>query len=175
MLLEERQKHQQQPDPAETLCKLNLSLLDMRNKTIWEHFQVTNHPLIKLSSIHARKTRVSETTKPKRERIKNPDNTFKRDGGEAGGGGVGPLRLQSQFEDLVMQNLSSATDSSHGNCELPKFLVDKWRLLPPRRSPSNVCVFRVVCVCSLTRGVIDKQERIMGTATKSARWTSTTL
>lgn len=48
-----------------------------------------------------------------------------RDGGESGGGGVGPPRLWSQFEDLVMQNQSSATDSSHGNGELPKFLVDK--------------------------------------------------
>ncbi len=48
-----------------------------------------------------------------------------KDGGESGGGGVGPPRLWSQFKDLVMQNQSSATDSSHGNAELPKFLVDK--------------------------------------------------
>lgn len=62
-----------------------------------------------------------------RRRKEKPDNMFEalRDGGEPGGGGVGPPRLWSQFEDLVMQNQSSATDSSHGNCELPKFLVDK--------------------------------------------------
>ena len=48
-----------------------------------------------------------------------------RDEGESCGGGVGPPSLWSQFEDLVMQNQSSATDSSHGNAELPKFLVDK--------------------------------------------------
>lgn len=62
-----------------------------------------------------------------RKKTENPDNLFEavRDGGEPGGGGVGPQRLWSQFEDLVMQNQSSATDSSHGNGELPKFLVDK--------------------------------------------------
>ena len=62
-----------------------------------------------------------------KKRKRNPDNMFEavRDEGELCGGGVGPPSLWSQFEDLVMQNQSSATDSSHGNAELPKFLVDK--------------------------------------------------
>lgn len=83
------------------------------------------------SSLHQQTAEQGEKKKGKRGEVarkEKPDNMcLKRREMEVSWveGVVEPLRLWSQFEDLVMQNQSSATDSSHGNCELPKFLVDK--------------------------------------------------
>lgn len=80
-----------------------------------------------MSAVQDNRVRGENKRPKKKKNTQNPHNLFEavRDGGEPGGGGVGSRRLWSQFEDLVMQNQSSATDSSHGNSELPKFLVDK--------------------------------------------------